>query len=226
MPRIARVVVPGCAHHVTQRGNYRQTVFDCVDDRIFYLETLRKYADLHGTRIWAWCLMPNHVHLIVVPENEKSLARTFEKAQAAHSFRMHSRRCQTGHLWQNRYYSCVLDDSHLQAAVRYVELNPVRAGLVDKPEDYDWSSAWSHLNKAQSPYLDSGCPVLEDFPDWRSFLIDPDPLVQMDVIRRCTKTGRPAAEQAFLARLELDTGRTLHAPRKGRPPRNLPLPCT
>jgi putative transposase len=133
MPRAARIVVPGVAHHVTQRGNNRQDVFFTDDDRRFYLKPLREQAERFVLAVTGYCLMTNHVHLIVTPGEQQSLARavgTMHLIYSQYVNRLHGR---SGHLWQNRFYSCPLDGEHEVAAVRYAERNPVRAGMVQLP---------------------------------------------------------------------------------------------
>ena len=136
MSRVARIVVPGFAHHVTQRGNRRDDVFYTDDDRRAYLRFLRQYAERHGLSIWAYCLMTNHIHLVAVPQREDSLAKALHDAHTVYAMRFNTTTKQSGHVWQGRFYSCPLDESHLWAAVRYVERNPVRAGLVAHAADY------------------------------------------------------------------------------------------
>ena len=141
MPRRARLVVPGYPHHVTQRGNRRQQVFYSEDDYLAYLDLLRVLTDDAGANIWAYCLMPNHVHLIVVPQRSDSLAALFGLAHRRYARRINEAREWKGHLWQERFHSVVMDEAHLLAAVRYVELNPVRAGLCSRPEDWPSTSS-------------------------------------------------------------------------------------
>ena len=130
MPRRARVVIPGVPHHVTQRGNNRQPVFDSPDDRRRYLELLGRHAERCGARLLAYCLMTNHVHLIAVPDRETSLAQALGRTHSEYALALNRAQGRSGHIWQNRYFSCALSASHLWSAVRYVELNPVRAGLA------------------------------------------------------------------------------------------------
>ncbi|MBI4874775.1 MAG: transposase [Acidobacteria bacterium] len=144
MARVARVVVPGCMHHVTQRGNHRQAVFFGDADRRVYLSTLWDSAARHGLEVIGHCLMSNHVHLLVVPQKEDSLAKTLARVSNAYARWQHVRQQQTGHLWQDRYYSCALDQAAAWEALRYVELNPVRAGLVRRAWEWEWSSARAH----------------------------------------------------------------------------------
>ena len=129
MPRRPRFVLPGVPHHITQRGNNRQDVFFCDQDRVLYLQMLQHHALRHQTRVLAWCLMTNHVHLILIPETPESLALTLGQAHSQYSLEQNRRQRRVGHLWQNRFFSCALEPSHLLAAMHYVELNPVRAGM-------------------------------------------------------------------------------------------------
>ena len=171
MPRIARVVVPGLPHHITQRGNRRADVFFDDDDRRRYLFLLGQYAERHGLAIWAYCLMTNHVHVVAVPSGEASLGNTFRDTHQAYAAWLNRKMRESGHLWQGRYFSCVLDDPHTWACVRYVERNPVRAGLVARAEDWAWSSAAAHCGRRDDPLLspaDMPWPV----PDWSAYLAD------------------------------------------------------
>ena len=144
MPRRSRCVFPGVAHHITQRGNDRQPVFLSSDDRRLYLDFLSHHAARSGARLLGYCLMTNHVHLVAVPERQDSLARTLGRVHSQYALALHRAEGRSGHLWQNRYFSCPLDESHLIAALRYTDLNPVRAGLAARPWDWPWSSARTH----------------------------------------------------------------------------------
>ena len=156
MPRRPRIIIPGIAHHVTQRGNNRQQVFYSDDQRRFYLHLLTRHATRYRVRILGYCLMTNHVHLVVVPECQNSLARTFGTMHAEYALALNQAAERTGHLWQNRFFSCPLDVWHLENAMRYVELNPVRAGLAVMPWDWPWSSARAHTS------ADAGDRLLAD----------------------------------------------------------------
>jgi len=144
MPRIARVVLPEIPHHVTQRGIRRFNVFLDETDCEVYLELLRDGSRRHHVRIAAYCLMTNHVHIVAIPEHPDSLSRLFHFAHGVYATRFNIKHGLTGHLWQARPFSSCLDDFHLWAAIRYVERNPVRAHMVDRAEDYRWSSAPAH----------------------------------------------------------------------------------
>lgn len=220
MARLARLVVPGVPHHLVQRGNHRSAVFELTSDRKVYQALLRRCAARHGCAIWAYCLMTNHVHLLAVPANEKALARTILAAHMSYAQWFNRRQGTTGHLWSGRYYSAPLDPHHLVAAVRYVELNPVRAGLVERPEDYPWSSARSHGLGYKDPLLAPSRPFPGAIPNWLEWLSqarDPD---LEERLRAHTRTGRPCGSTSFVRSLEVATGRRLE---KGTADSTMPL---
>lgn len=140
MARIARVVIPNYPHHITQRGSRRQQTFFYPTDYQFYIDLCSEYAKKYGVKIWAYCLMPNHVHLVAVPDNEKSFDQCFSRVHRTYACHVNQRNGWQGHLWQERFFSCVMDENHLLATVRYIELNPLRAKLCDSPIDWPWSS--------------------------------------------------------------------------------------
>jgi putative transposase len=148
MPRRSRFVLPEVAHHVTQRGNNRQSVFFSDDDRSLYLDLLTRHAARHHTHVLGYCLMTNHVHLVVIPERADSLARTLGRTHSEYALALNHSNQRSGHLWQNRFYSCPLDAAHLEEVLRYVDLNPVRAGLAAAARDWPWSSARRHCAEA------------------------------------------------------------------------------
>lgn len=216
MSRIARVVVPGFPHHVTQRGNRCAEVFEDDEDRRTYLRFLKQYATRRGLAIWAYCLMTNHVHLVVVPEREDSLAKGLRDAHTVYAMRFNLRTGLSGHVWQGRFHSCVLDDAHLWAAVRYVERNPVRAGMVEHAEDYPWSSAAAHCGLRADALLSDEFPVKGVVEDWAAWLRNEEDEDAVTRIRRQTHTGRPCGAPAFLTRLGSLLHRDLHPGKRGR----------
>ena len=145
MPRRARVVFEGVVHHITQRGNYRQNVFEDDSDKRKYVEFIREYSEKYGMKIYAYCLMSNHVHFIASPVKEDSLAMTFKYVNMRYSSYFNKNNRRSGHLWQGRFYSCPLQFEHALEALRYVERNPVRAKMVELPWEYEWSSAREHV---------------------------------------------------------------------------------
>jgi len=169
MARLPRLVVPGFPHHVTQRGNRRAQTFFEEGDYALYESLLGDAARKAEAEIWCYCLMPNHVHLIIVPSDKDGLRRTFADAHRRYTGYINTRMRVTGHLWQGRFGSVVMDEEHLACAVRYVSLNPVRAGLVARARDWRWSSVCSHLSGRDSELV-KVAPVLEQYGVLRLFL--------------------------------------------------------
>ncbi len=224
MPRLARIVVPGVPHYVTQHGNRGQNTFFGPDDYRLYQALLGEFAPRAGLGVWAWCLMPNQVHLVVLPEREDSLARGLGEAHRRYSLAINRRQGWRGYLWQGRFASCPLDEPFLLAAVRHVELNPVRTRLAARPQDWPWSSARAHLEGRADP-LPRSSPLARMLPDWAGFLaagIDKEDAGRLSAGER---TGRPVGSAAFVADLAQRTGRPL-LPRKRGPKPRAPVPET
>jgi putative transposase len=215
MARLARLVVPGLPHHVTQRGNRRERVFFGDDDYRAYLALIGAAARRSGTAIWAYCLMPNHVHFIMVPSAADGLRATFAEAHRRYTGRINARLGQTGHLWQGRFASSAMDEAHLLAAARYVAQNPVRAGLAARAADWPWSSVRAHLAGRDDGVVGVG-PLLERIGDFAAFVEAPADAAAVAALRRSYATGRPVGAADWLTRLEARTARTL-APRKRGP---------
>lgn len=220
MARLARLVVPGFPHHITQRGNRRMNTFFCADDYRAYLTLLAEHRTEAGVAVWAYCLMPNHVHLVVVPEHTESLARLFRVVHRSYARRINRRENWQGHLWQERFRSFVMDERHLLAAVRYTELNPVRARLCLRAQEWPWSSVRAHLAGRSNGVVDVK-PMLQRVGNWERFL-DEHEEADADPIRRHAGSGRPAGSVDFVARLEQLTGRRLARQRPGPKPRRKP----
>jgi len=213
MPRIARVVVTHCPHHITIRGNRRQAVFFTDEDRVLYLRLLRRYAVRYGLMIWAYCLMENHNHLIAVPERPDSMNMTLREAHKKYTMQINIRMDWRGSLWQGRYHSFPLDGAHLYRAVRYVENNPVRARLVPFAEKYRWSSAASHVFGTPDPLL-SPCP-LQKGRSWVAYLRDKEEEEELRNIRSHIMSGRPLGTEKFIDQLEAKLGRELRPKKRG-----------
>jgi putative transposase len=214
MARLARIVVPGVPHHVTQRGNRRMDVFFSDDDHRAYLDLLAEWCGKAGTELWAYCLMPNHVHLIMTPSDADGLRGALGEAHRRYTRRINFQNEWRGHLWQERFHSFPMDDDHLVACARYVELNPVRAGLVARPEDWAWSSARAHLTGRDDGIV-SVSPLIERIGDWRAFLDGGLPDDMLQTLRGHSRTGRPAGDGGFIERLETLSGRTLKKQKPG-----------
>ena len=215
MSRIARVVIPGCPHHIVHRGNRRQRVFFCDEDRVYYLQLLKKYGDLEGIRYWAYCLMNNHVHLIAVPAHRQSLFKGLGVAHWKYTLKINLREDWRGYLWQGRYFSCPLQDKYIFAAIRYVELNPVRAGIAGRADEYPWSSAKAHMNHFQDRLITEN-PLGITQKDWGAFLAQGTPESEARLIKLHSATGRPLGDECFTAALEKTTGRVLRQNKRGR----------
>ena len=214
MARMARVVVPDLPHHVTQRGNRRQQTFFSPQDYVAYMSLLSTAKADAGVGIWAYCLMPNHVHLVVVPAQPDSLSRLFRDAHLRYTRRVNFREGWSGHLWQERFHSFVMDERHLLSTVRYTELNPVRAGLCNSPENWPWSSVHAHLCGADDTLVEV-TPMMRRISDWRSYLGSAEPDAELDTIRTHARTGRPAGDETFVRQLEIRTGRRLRKQKTG-----------
>jgi putative transposase len=212
-------VIPGIAHHVTQRGNRRGDIFHDAEDRHLYFELLREYSLRHRLRIWAYNLMTNHTHLIAVPESSSALSDALRDTHGAYATLFNRKYGFSGHLWQARFYSCVLDDEHLEHAVRYVECNPVRAGMVDRAEDYPFSSAGPHVCGVEDRYVDSGLPLVGVIQDWSAWLAGEPDENAVCVIREATATGRACGSEEFVRGVEEYSGRCLRPQKRGRKPR-------
>ena len=219
MPRAARIVLPGEVHHISQHGNNREDVFFDDEDREVYLETLGEQAEKFGLTLLGYCLMPNHVHILGVPEEEASLAKTLGSTHLLYTQHINRAYERSGHLWQQRFRSCAMDEDHFWAALRYIERNPVRSELAESPWEYAWSSAAVHTGEAASdPLVDMA--VWEEWAegvDWKAFLGELDD--EDDLKRLRGTTGRPLGNDEFLDALEEKLGRRVRALPRGRPRR-------
>ena len=218
MPRAARVVVPKLLHHVTQRGNHRADVFFDDEDRHFFLEQLVYYTMQARVFIVSYCLMTNHTHLLLVPEDETGLAKALKPLHMRYSQHINHRFSRTGLNWQGRFFSAPLDAAHSMNALRYVAENPVRAGMVVRPEEYLWSSAKHHISGDPNPYITAPDRWLKKASQaliaTGSTLLCPR---TCDQLRRATLMNLPVGENSFIAGLERLTGRQLCARARGRP---------
>ena len=215
MARIARAVAPGIPHHVTQRGNRRQQTFFNDEDYQFYLVLMSEWCMTFQVDVWAYCLMPNHIHLIAVPETKDGLNLAIGEAHRRYSRRINFREGWRGHLWQGRFSSFILDDRYLLACTKYVELNPVRAGLVKKPEDWPWSSTRSHMN-GKDDILVKTKPLLEIVnKPWEMFLVSDTQEQEIALLRKHERTGRPLGGDSFIESLERLLDRDLKPQKPG-----------
>lgn len=218
MVKVSRIVIPGIPHHVTQRGNRRQQTFYCEEDYMQFLSFMRSSCKAYGLNIWAYCLMPNHTHFIAVPETEESLHLAVGDFHQRYSRMLNSRMGWKGCLWQGRFSSFPMDDKHLYFGARYVELNPIRAGLCKSPEEYPWSSARAHLGLSEDPNVDTNA-LLDLFPNWNQYLGMDEREDDYSKIRKHTSSGRPLGDSGFVSHLEKLTNRDLVEKKRGPKPK-------
>ena len=214
MARLARVVVPGVPHHVSQRGNHREAVFFNDGDYRAYLELITSAAKATGTEIWAYCLMPNQVHFIMTPSHPDGLRATFAEAHRRYSGRIHARLKLTGHLWQGRFSSAAMDERHLLAAARYLAMNPVVAGLVKRARDWKWASTRAQLAGTDDAVVATG-PILARIPDFAKLLKGVEDEAATRALLSSRTTGRPVGATEWVKALEAQTGRRLAAGKRG-----------
>ena len=219
MPRKARLVVPGYAHHITQRGIRGLPTFFSDADYRSYLDLFRAQLMKSGLVVYAYCLMPNHVHVVAVPKDESGLSNHFRSLHSNYAKEVNASRGWKGHLWQERFYSVVMDELHTLAALRYVELNPVRAGLCDHPAQWVWSSARANLGIRYDGIVDTEA-TKSLVGDWGRYLDSGEDTALRDALRRHTRTGRPAGSERFLDELERMTGKPVRPKKKGPAPRS------
>ena len=219
MSRLARVVITDVAHHVTQRGKGRQYLLDSDAERRVYLELLRQAVRGHEVSVVGYCLMSNHVHLVVIPRRAEALAETFHQVHGRYAAYWNASHASCGHVWQGRFYSCPMDPGHLWTALRYAELNPVRAGMAAEAEAWPWSSAAAHGGAADPDACLEMATWRQEWSEarWRKFLAEGETEAELRAFRRSTYTGRPLGTEAFTAALEQQTQRRLTPGPRGRP---------
>jgi putative transposase len=215
MARIARLVVPGIPHHVTQRGNRRQVVFFGDGDYALYLDLLAVRLRKAAVEMWAYCLMPNHVHLILCPSAPQGLGQALGETHRRYSGYINARLRVTGHLFQSRFGSVAMDEEHLMAAARYVSLNPVRARLVKAPGDWRWSSVRAHLKGEDDGYV-TVAPLLERCGGrFAELIAEAPPAAHVAALRAAETIGRPLGTPAFLDEAARRTGRDVRRRKPG-----------
>ena len=220
MPRLSRTVFAGVPHHVTQRGNRREDIFFSDEDRAAYLSWLKEYSEKFGVEILAYCLMTNHIHLVAVPATDDGLHRVFKPLHMRYAQRINRARGWKGHLWQGRFFSSPLDEAYLWAAVRYVERNPVRAGMERRAENYRWSSAAAHCGRKSDELLNPESSWNRHFfamKDWSAWLFEGDETEEIHILRRNVEKGLPCGSEGFVQKLGSRVGRLLEYRPQGRP---------
>jgi putative transposase len=221
MARLPRIAIPGCPHHVTARGNRREPIFFEDGDQDIYCDMLAEQTRKAKVEVWAYCLMPNHVHLILRPTDEKGLSQAVGGAHKRWANFVNERGRWRGHLFDNRFASEAMDEGHLICAVRYVALNPVRARLVACAKDWKWSSVRAHLTGHDDGLVTVG-PVLDRVKDFAALIADQADEAGFATLRAAEHTGRPLGTQDFIAGLEPMLGRRIARRAPGRKPTNPP----
>lgn len=219
MARLARIVVPNVPHHVTQRGNRREPIFFESGDQDVYIDLLARHCAKNGVAVWAYCLMPNHVHLVLTPQTTDGFARAIGDAHRRYTTFINARGGWHGHLFQSRFASVALDEAHLIAAVRYVSLNPVRARLVARAEEWPWASTRAHLAGSDDALV-SVAPVLSRVRDFPGLLDCAASETEFAGLRAAEGTGRPLGNEQFIEGLERLLRRRIARRAPGRKPRS------
>jgi len=223
MPRLARSVFANIPHHITQRGNKREDVFFTDEDRLFYLELLKLYCKKHEVSILVYCLMTNHVHLVLTPHSKEGLQQVLKPLHMRYSQYINKINGWNGHLWQGRFFSSPLDDAYTWSTIRYVERNPVQVGMVVKAEEYRWSSAAAHCGLKESSLLatlpSSMSGVSQD--NWSEWLALPEKQSIEKIIERNVEKGLPCGGSAFIDQLELVAKKSLRFKPQGRPKKQI-----
>lgn len=217
MPRMARVVAVGIPHHVTQRGNRRQQTFFSDADYLRYLQLAAEWCAKAEVECWGYCLMPNHVHLILTPKTEAGLREALTSLHVRYTREVNRRERWTGYLWQGRFASFPMDDAYFVQASRYVGLNPVRARLVGRAEEWPWSSVNAHLRGLDDALVRTGPLARFVRSDMAKFFAADVTHEAREKLRRASATGRPLGGAEWLKALEKASGRVLSEPQRGRP---------
>lgn len=210
-------MIPGYLYHVTQRGNYRQNVFSEDQDRVVYLKLINENAKKYGVKIYAFCLMDNHVHFLLKPEKRMSMAHLFRVGHMKYARYYNVKNKRKGHLWQARYYSSMVVGKHIKVIFRYIENNPVRARMVKYAWHYSWSSARAHLGKKYEIIELADEKEYIDRKNWKSYLMKREDGSVLTLIRKRTKKGIMLATNEIIARMEEQLGVKILRKSPGRP---------
>ena len=216
MPRVARIILPGYPHHVVQRGNNKQYVFFSDEDRERYIDLLRKYSSQFNCIINAYCLMNNHVHTLLVPGNTKALSKTMHRLGLTYAQYINRKYNRTGRLWETRFHSSLVDrDAYLWIVCRYIERNPVRAGIVLYPKDYKWSSVRCSISERDRSFVKSPWQDPEDKEEYIKFLNTPENIEEVEMIERANKNSSPIISENFFRSVakDLSIKASSHMPR-------------
>ena len=218
MARQARIVIKNTPHHITQRGNRGDMVFLEKSDYQTYLDILTEQCQRFNVSLTSYCLLPNQIHLIVVPEDANLMARAIGETHRRYTNHINERQNWRGHLFQDRFFSYPMDERNALRAVRFVETFPVTAGIAPKPESYLWSSAKSRIKVIDNPILEpfQSFHAVHNWGDYLSRPMDPN---ELKTIQLHLQTGRPRGSDLFLDNVEKEIGRTVRPQKRGRKPK-------
>jgi len=222
MPRIARAIASGFPHHVVQRGNNKDQVFFDREDRRRYLSLLQKYAEKGNAPVLAYCLMSNHVHLLIRPTSEASLDKMMQGLTLCYTQHTNRKYGRTGRLWESRYHSCIVEqERYLWTTARYIEQNPVRARMAERAEEYLYSSARAHATGKKDLVLGEELFSPEDRGDYVNLLSETVIPEVTEGLRYYTRRGTPFGTEDFMGRIEAELERSLVRKPRGRPKRRI-----
>lgn len=218
MARLARVVLPKIPHLVTQRGNGRAQTFFSDEDYQAYMDLLVTHCSAHKVSIWGWCLMPNHVHMILTPKDKDGLRGALSRVHRTYAGMIHEREGRTGHFWQGRFGCVAMDERHLISAMAYVALNPVRAGLVARANEWAWSSIHAYEKPRKSDGVTDREAIAPYLKQAKAIIRKGEEDPYFDALRRAESIGRPVGDRSFMKKAERKTGRTLMPQKRGPKP--------
>lgn len=219
MARQARIVLPDTAHHVTQRGNRGEKIFFEKADFETYVELLHEQCEDKGVSIQAYCLLPNQIHIIATPRDERALATAIGETHRRYTVHINTKNNWRGHLFQDRFFSYATDERYMLRAARFIENLPVVSGIAPRADSYLWSSARSHIRLVDNTLIKDKA-VLKSMPDWAAFLDRPMDAGEMESIRLHLQTGRPRGSDGFLDAVEQTIGRAVRPQKRGRKPKS------
>ena len=217
MPSERRFVEPNLPYHIVQRGNYRANIFDSEEDKLFYLDNLDYYRKRHKVKLYGWCLMDNHVHLIMSPETETSFSELFRRLNVKYSIYIHKKRKLKGKLWEDRYYTSCLDEDYFLTSLKYVELNPFRAGMEKNLGEYSWTSYRERIKSSKYSILDD-LPEDIQIRNWDEVILSGlKEEEKWEALKRCIAQNKPFGNEEFVKKLEQKSGLNLTTRKQGRP---------
>ncbi|MCI5059776.1 MAG: transposase [Alphaproteobacteria bacterium] len=220
MARQARIVIEDTPHHIMQRGNRAEPVFFQKGDYQSYLDIVTGQLDNAKIDLLSYCLLPNQVHLLILPKDASLIARAIGEAHRRYTNLINRKQGWSGHLFQNRFFSYAMDEQHALRASRFIETLPITNGITDKPENYLWSSARSRIKIIDNPLL-TNFPSFSSIPDWNNFLSRPMDTGELKTIQTHLQTGRPRGSDLFLDKIEENIGRPVRPQKRGRKPKKI-----